>query len=283
MKILVLVGPGNNGGDGLVAGRYLAEAGADVAFYLFRQRDPAKDVNFAKIQTMGLFAVTADFDQRYRVLRTRLAITDLIIDGLLGTGVARPIGGDLAKLMQQIHAGINGRRAAFQQPAPRSRISLTNPDFASEKPPASLPVVAIDCPSGLNCDSGALDELAVPADLTITFAGAKRGHFQFPGAAACGELIVADIGVPPDLAAQTAVAVEIATPSTIRALLPQRPADGHKGTHRRRVRPLLGSPAVGWPGGLSRGRRPGGPGCTAGDSRQHCRTITGSNLPPRTG
>ena len=230
MKILVLVGPGNNGGDGLVAGRYLAEAGADVAFYLFRQRDPAKDVNFAKIQTMGLFAVTADFDQRYRVLRTRLAITDLIIDGLLGTGVARPIGGDLAKLMQQIHAGINGRRAAFQQPAPRSRISLTNPDFASEKSPASLPVIAIDCPSGLNCDSGALDELAVPADLTITFAGAKRGHFQFPGAAACGELIVADIGVPPDLAAQTAVAVEIATPSTIRALLPQRPADGHKGT-----------------------------------------------------
>ena len=53
--ILVLVGPGNNGGDGLVAGRYLAQAGADVAFYLYKPRDPEQDSNFAQIQQMGLF------------------------------------------------------------------------------------------------------------------------------------------------------------------------------------------------------------------------------------
>ncbi|VAW43071.1 NAD(P)H-hydrate epimerase / ADP-dependent (S)-NAD(P)H-hydrate dehydratase, partial [hydrothermal vent metagenome] len=96
-NMLLLIGPGNNGGDGLVAGRYLAEAGANVAFYLFKPRDPASDPNYAKIQQMGLFIVEASHDQRFRVLRTRLKITDILIDGLLGTGVTRPITNNLAK------------------------------------------------------------------------------------------------------------------------------------------------------------------------------------------
>ncbi|MEW5987971.1 MAG: NAD(P)H-hydrate epimerase, partial [Chloroflexota bacterium] len=109
-RVLVLVGPGNNGGDGLVAGLYLAEAGADVAFYLYKPRDPAADANFAKIQAMGLTTIQAEFDQRYRVLRTRLPGTDILIDALLGTGVTRPITGELAKLMQQAKAGLDERR-----------------------------------------------------------------------------------------------------------------------------------------------------------------------------
>ena len=109
LTVLILVGPGNNGGDGLVAGRYLAEAGADVAFYLTKSRDPEQDENYAKIMAMGLFAVESAFDQRYRVLRIRLNITDLLIDGLLGTGVTRPIGGELAKLMEQVKMRVNGR------------------------------------------------------------------------------------------------------------------------------------------------------------------------------
>ncbi len=68
-------------------------------------------------------------------------------------------------------------------------------------PMKAAPVVtAVDCPSGLNCDTGELDALALPADLTVTFAGPKRGHFRFPGAAACGELVVADIGIDPESA-----------------------------------------------------------------------------------
>ena len=110
-RVLVLVGPGNNGGDGLVAGRYLAEAGADVAFYLSKARDSEKDTNYARIQQMGLFNVEASFDQRFRVLRTRLNVTDLLIDALLGTGVSRPIEGDLARLMKQVQTGIDERRA----------------------------------------------------------------------------------------------------------------------------------------------------------------------------
>ncbi|MCA9944623.1 MAG: NAD(P)H-hydrate dehydratase [Anaerolineales bacterium] len=254
-NVLVLVGPGNNGGDGLVAGRYLAQAGADVAFYLFKPRNPAQDENLAKIQQMGLFAVEASFDQRFRVLRTRLGITDVLIDGLLGTGVTRPIEGDLAKLMQQVSAGLEERRLAL---AEENRPTLTNltdfsdkvtrwlqPAVAGDKVPSSPSVtlspphlvtpspphpltVAVDCPSGLNCDTGELDPLALPADLTVTFAGPKRGHFIFPGATAVGELVVANIGITPEMVAD--VPVEVATLTLARELLPARPKDGHKGT-----------------------------------------------------
>ncbi len=242
-RILVLVGPGNNGGDGLVAGRYLAEAGADVAFYLFKPRDPASDENFAKIQQMGLFVVEAGFDQRFRVLRTRLIITDILIDALLGTGVSRPIGGELAKLLKQIKAGLAESQEILRGQAQEKLVSIGQIDKVTgrqgDKVKPSHPLtpsplhpltVAVDCPSGLNCDTGEIDTLALPADLTVTFAGPKLGHFKFPGAAACGELVVADIGITPDLAAVAAVDVELMTARQAQTLLPDRPADGHKGT-----------------------------------------------------
>lgn len=222
-NILVLVGPGNNGGDGLVAGRYLAEAGADVAFYLFKARDPQTDDNFARIQQMGLFHVTAEFDQRFRVLRTRLNITDIVIDALLGTGVSRPIKGDLAQLLKQAKAGIEERRAIGAEP--KAWQSLSSPPSSLA---ARLVTVAVDCPSGLNCDTGELDPLALPAQLTVTFAGPKRGHFIFPGAAACGELVVADIGITEEMV--QAVTLEVMTAVRAQALLPPRSHDGHKGT-----------------------------------------------------
>ncbi|MCA9930531.1 MAG: NAD(P)H-hydrate dehydratase [Anaerolineales bacterium] len=239
--VLVLVGPGNNGGDGLVAGRYLAEAGANVAFYLTRSRDAATDENFSKIQEMGLFTLVTEFDQRFRVLRTRLNITDIVIDALLGTGVTRPIGGGLAKLMQQVNAGLTDRRAAL---AAQNRSRLTSiaevntkrqrdketKEEEAKEPVPHLFIAAVDCPSGLNCDTGTLDPLALPADLTVTFAGPKRGHFIFPGAAACGELVVADIDISPDLPVVRDVPLELATRAWAWEHLPQRPLSGHKGT-----------------------------------------------------
>ena len=202
MPVLVLVGPGNNGGDGLVAGRYLAEAGADVAFYLYRPRDAAQDANLAKVQAMGLFVVEAGFDQQYRVLRTRLDLSDIVIDALLGTGVTRPIGGDLAKLMKQLRAGIQARQTAMAAVHHSGLISTAWIGEAEGIDQLARPLtVAVDCPTGLNCDSGELDPLALPAQLTVTFAGPKQGHFRFPGADACGELVVADIGIPPTLPA----------------------------------------------------------------------------------
>ena len=231
LTVLILVGPGNNGGDGLVAGRYLAEAGADVAFYLTKARDPDQDQNYAKIMTLGLFTVEAAFDQRYRVLRARLGITDLVIDGLLGTGVTRPIGGELAQLMQQVKLGVNGRAADLVAANKTNLTSLNQFNTTARRRGEKLPaIVAVDCPSGLNCDTGALDELALPADLTVTFAGPKRGHFIFPGAAACGELVVADIDIPPDLPVVAEIPVQVMTVADAREMMGERPLNGHKGT-----------------------------------------------------
>ena len=89
-------------------------------------------------------------------------------------------------------------------------------------------MVAVDLPSGLNADTGELDSAAVPAALTVTFAYPKLGFFKFPGAGALGELLVADIGMPAGLADE--LPLEVATPESIRRLLPARPRDGHKGT-----------------------------------------------------
>ncbi len=228
-RMLALLGPGNNGGDGLVAGRYLAEAGADVMFYLTRRRDPATDENLARVLGMGLLVVEHEQDQRWRVLRTRLAITDMVLDALLGTGFTRPIEGRLAQLLRQVQAGLAERNAFLAGAATPPPLTPVTPlQLPPTATPARVFIVAVDCPSGLNCDTGALDPLTLPADLTVTFAGPKWGHFLEPGADACGELVAAEIGIDPRLTA--GVTLESATPAALAAHLPTRPAAGHKGT-----------------------------------------------------
>lgn len=245
-RVTVLVGPGNNGGDGLVAGRYLAEAGAEVAFYLSKARDAESDENLRRVQEMGLEVLLAEYDQRHRVLRHRLRVTDVVVDALLGTGVSRPIGGPLAELLRQVGVGLAEQRELRREEQRPGLISIAalggsrqerqdakernSAPFAPLREPVFPFVVAVDCPSGLNCDTGELDQLAVAADLTVTFAGPKRGLFRFPGAAACGELVVADIGIDDALPVVKDVPVELATMEMARGLLPERPLDGHKGT-----------------------------------------------------
>lgn len=221
-RILILVGPGNNGGDGLVAGRYLANLGADVALYFYKSR---QDDNFIKAQKAGLNMLFAEHDQRFRVLRTRLNITDIVIDALLGTGVSRPIEGDLAKLMAQVSDGIAERNRILAEPSLSVLTSLQRVEI--EQPPKVF-VVAVDVPSGVHSDMGEVDRLTISADLTVTFHAPKRAHFLFPAANTCGELVVADIGIHSKYTA--AIEVEVATAAKISEWLPERPLDGHKGT-----------------------------------------------------
>ena len=89
-------------------------------------------------------------------------------------------------------------------------------------------VQAVDVPSGLNCDTGAIDPVTLPADVTITLAFPKVGQLLFPGAGYVGELVVADIGIPRKLSKD--IVLEVSTPAWIQSLLPKRPMDGHKGT-----------------------------------------------------
>lgn len=229
-EILVLVGPGNNGGDGLVAGRYLAEAGARIAFYLAKPRDPEQDENLRRVQEMGLDVLIADHDQRFRVLRHRLRQTEMIIDALLGTGVSRPIRDPIAAVLKQIHAALDERQQALEESLRPVLLPVGALSDGSAPYVQATTVVAVDCPSGLNCDSGELDPLALTAALTVTFAGPKHGHFRFPGAASVGELVVADIGIDAALPEVSGVPVTLATPALARSLFPERPLDGHKGT-----------------------------------------------------
>lgn len=226
-RILVLVGAGNNGGDGLVAGRYLAQAGGDVVFYLSKGRNPQTDSNYAQLQQMGLLTLEAQLDQRQRVLRHRLNITDILIDALLGTGFSRSITGDLARLLTQVKAGLQERQQIL---AREYALSLTRITQIVPMKPVRPFVVAVDCPSGMNCNTGSLDPLTIPANMTVTFAAPKQGHFLFPGAGACGELLVADIGISPTLPTLEQVNLQLVTADLAQTLMPARPLDGHKGT-----------------------------------------------------
>ena len=224
-SVVILVGPGNNGGDGLVAGRFLAESGAEVAFYLFRPRSE-DDPNCARVEEMEISVELADDDEGGVALHEMVAGADVVVDALLGTGVDRPIGGELRTVFERCAVALdeNRTRRAARYNGPLS------PCYPSFRPDALPLVVAVDCPSGLNCDTGALDPLAIPAGLTVTFAAPKIGQFCFPGAAALGELLVADIGSPDDLPALQGVGLELATADAVRDLLPPRPLDAHKGT-----------------------------------------------------
>jgi hydroxyethylthiazole kinase-like uncharacterized protein yjeF len=221
-QILILVGPGNNGGDGLVAARYLAEAGARVSCYLLKPRDPATDENFRLVQERGLEIVLAGEDEQWQGLRHLVREADVIVDALLGTGTRLPLRGTLAEMLSVTGQLLQERRQPARQP-------LTTLVATSVPVERDWPfIVAVDGPTDLEYDSGALDDAAIPADLTVTFAYPKTGHFRFPGAGALGELIVADIGTDPSLADD--VTLEVVTPEMVRSWLPPRPPDAHKGT-----------------------------------------------------
>ncbi|MEB2288843.1 MAG: NAD(P)H-hydrate dehydratase [Anaerolineae bacterium] len=227
-RVAVIVGPGNNGGDGLVAARLLAEelADASVGAFLLRPRGDDDDV-FVRARDAGVFIASAADDKAagYRVLQNLVANADVLIDALFGTSLRLPIKGDAAKVLQTVHKAMALRRA--ERPAP-PYTTPADPDLTA--PDDGPIIVAVDCPSGLDCDTGALDKLTLPAHETVTFAAAKPGLLTFPGAEIVGTLHVADIGLPPRLPELGEIALTLVDAAAVRARLPQRPRDSHKGT-----------------------------------------------------
>ncbi|OGO14658.1 MAG: hypothetical protein A2Y93_16955 [Chloroflexi bacterium RBG_13_68_17] len=218
-RVAVLVGGGNNGGDGLVAADYLAEAGAQVGVYLAAAR-PEDDANLARVRARGLLVAVAEEDQRARVLRNLMTTADIVLDALLGTGFRLPLRGAVKQVLAAAGKALEGRN---EQPF----------------------VVALDCPSGMDCDTGEAAEETLRADLTVTLAAAKPGLFRFPGAERVGELSIADIGVPEGQAELAGAAVEVASAAALAAWLPSRPRDAHKGTFGRA---LVVAGSVNFPG-----------------------------------
>ena len=168
--VLVLCGPGNNGGDGFVAARHLAAAGWPVRLALLGSRDRLEGdaAHHAALWDRPVEALTGD---------NAAGLPDaaeVVIDALFGAGLSRPLEG-----------------------AARRVVEILDPGRAL--------VAAIDVPSGVAGDSGAiLGEVAVRAALTVTFFRKKPGHLLLPGRLCCGEVILAGIGIPDQVLAEIA-------------------------------------------------------------------------------
>ncbi|MFC1973737.1 NAD(P)H-hydrate dehydratase [Chloroflexota bacterium] len=203
-RVLVLVGPGNNGGDGLVAARHIHDWGSKVTLCLCNRRT-AGDKNFDLVKERGISSIEAGSDQGLSALDRTLSSAEIVIDAMFGTGKLRPLQGKVKDVLDRVRM------------AKQTRLEIT--------------IVAVDLPSGLDADSGAVDPVSLCADVTVTLGYPKVGLFAFPGAGTVGRTIVADIGIPEHLAKD--IHTEVITPEWARSVLPMRPPDAHKGSFGR--------------------------------------------------
>ncbi|MBL8163679.1 MAG: NAD(P)H-hydrate dehydratase [Anaerolineae bacterium] len=224
-RVTVLVGAGNNGGDGLVAARVLAqEARATVKVHLFAQRDAA-DPHLQAVRGAGVFVAQAEYDRDGRVLRNMVASSEVIVDAVLGIGARLPLRPETARLLRYVRQGLSDDEG----PAATDSMLIT-PNLPQPTPRARPYVIAVDCPSGLDCDTGAIDPAALYADETVTFIAVKPGLVTFPGAAAVGILRVATLGIPDDIDVLQAQPSFLVGAQVVREWLPERTLDSNKGS-----------------------------------------------------
>jgi NAD(P)H-hydrate epimerase len=202
-RIAIYCGPGNNGGDGFVAARHLANAGADVIVFLCGSATDLRGdaaTHFAPLRRMPV-RIHENAEPAPAGWRA-----DLIGDAVLGTGAHGPI--DVASPVGALVSQVGENTAG-------------------------APIVSADIPSGVDADSGEADPLAVRAARTVTFALMKPGLLQYPGIAHAGRVTVADIGIPRSILSGDALSMELTTADIVRAILPRRSEsrDSNKGSY----------------------------------------------------
>ncbi len=203
-RVLVLAGSGNNGGDALAVTRHLLGMGYSVLlFTLIPSGDYRGDarINADILINMGVVFHHLAGDEAYRLFEASLQASDLVIDGLFGTGLNRSPNSFIQKLI----------------------------DAVNTHSPCTL---AIDVPSGMNGLTGQIFGSCIKAQYTVTFFLPKVGMVQYPAASCLGELTVADISIPYFLA-DNLKTMEMIDSGMVAAVLPKRPVDSHKGTFGR--------------------------------------------------
>lgn len=223
-RIVVLVGPGNNGGDGMVAARYLADWGAVVTLYMTTAR--RREDKFEECRERRCRVVEASEDLECWQLGSYVSLADLVLDAVLGIGA---------------HPGLDPvLRAIFEA-------------VRQMKPPSQHPrFVALDVPTGLDADTGECDDACFTADNTLALGAPKVGLLQFPGAGHVGTLETLPIGLPEGV--DDGLPLDLVDAQLAGGLLPPRNAEGHKGSfgdvlvvggHRRYIgAPVLAASAA---------------------------------------
>jgi NAD(P)H-hydrate epimerase len=212
-KILILCGKGNNGGDGFVVARRLHESGASPTVILFAEpsavRGDAREIlRLLQQQKIDLRVVTSD--SQWQAARELLNNCDIVVDGLLGTGISSAVEGLLATVIRDVNA-------AAGHPSKRGALRRRQ-------------VISIDMPSGLAAGMESFDGPVVSADATITFTAPKLGQMLSARADQVGKLIVSQIGTPPAMLDEdTRLRIHWIEPSEFAGLPMKRSADANKG------------------------------------------------------
>ncbi|MBF0169996.1 MAG: NAD(P)H-hydrate dehydratase [Nitrospinae bacterium] len=202
LRVNIFAGKGNNGGDGFVVARHLFNRWAEPTVFLACAREAVGGdarINLDAFERMGGRVKEFTEEKHIRNFKLKFMHTSVVVDALLGSGaVGAPHG-----FMNDVLDVMNGQ-GKFR--------------------------IAIDLPTGVEADSGAVPGNAFRAHVTVTFGAPKPALYTYPGAALAGEIVVADISIPRAVLDEAQAFAWLAEEKDIRAMLPRRPADGHKGT-----------------------------------------------------
>lgn len=202
-RVVVVAGKGNNGGDGLVVARHLFNQGIEVQVLLIGKKEEVKGdaaLNLKVDLNIGVPLVEIADERTWKKHRGILKDVPVIIDALFGTGLSSPLQGLYATVVEDIN-----RSGAF--------------------------IVSVDIPSGLSSDTFEIIGPCVRADLTVALAAPKIAHVFPPAEEFVGELLVADISIPPNLLEDEALKLELVEIESLIPYFQPRPRDTHKGTY----------------------------------------------------
>ena len=203
-KVIALIGSGNNGGDTLISLAYLANDNWETFAYIVRKR-PEHDPLIARLKENHGQVINLDDDNDFLQLTNLIDTGSILIDGILGTGIKLPLNKEISNIL----SFINSKQAVIDK---------------------KIHVVAVDCPTGVDCDTGNVAPEIIPAELTITMAGLKIGLIKFPAASYVGKIRDVSIGPIENLQAYTQNNKVILSGELVKKFLPNRPLDAHKGT-----------------------------------------------------
>ena len=206
-RIGILVGKGNNGGDGLVIARQLDQAGRVVYLFLVSPADSftgeaAVNLQIAKNLGLHIEEILTDGALGSNCFKERITACELLVDAIFGTGLRGTIRDPIATVISTINSLV-------------------------------IPVLSVDLPTGLDADTGNPLGSCVQADRTVTIGLPKRGVLVHPGAELAGKLEVVDIGFPGQVIDRQAIKVNWTTSAQASEWVPLRPAASHKGTYGR--------------------------------------------------